>query len=63
MKAHNVTAIDAECAPVKRSPTREQRKRRKRAIRRDVILIVLALVILPVCAAYLAQWLVPAVYF
>lgn len=40
--------------------TREQ-KRRRRTMRRDVILIVLALVILPVCASYLAEWLVPAV--
>lgn len=39
--------------------TREQRKRRKRAIRRDVILIFLA-VIVPVCAACLANCLAPA---
>lgn len=42
--------------------TREQ-KRRKRAIRRDVILIVLALIVVPICTACLAEYLVPAVYF
>lgn len=51
--------IDAEWTPVPpRKPTRNERKR---AMRRDVILIVLALVILPICTSYLAEWLVPAV--
>ena len=50
--------IDAEWTPVPRKPTRNELKR---ATRRDVILIVLALVILPVCTSYLAEWLVPAV--
>ena len=55
-------AIDAEWIPLPpRKMTREQSKRRKRAIRRDVILIVLALVILPVCASYLVEYLVPTV--
>lgn len=41
--------------------TREQRKRRKRAIRRDVIRISLA-VIVPICTAYLANYLAPPIY-
>lgn len=50
--------IDAEWTPVPRKPTRNERKR---AMRRDVILIVLALVVIPICTAYLVEYLVPAV--
>ena len=51
--------IDAEWTPVPpRKPTRNERKR---ANRRDVILIVLALVVIPICTSCLAEYLVPAV--
>lgn len=50
--------IDAEWTPVPRKPTRNERKR---AMRRDVILIVLALVVIPICTSYLVEYLVPAV--
>lgn len=53
--------IDAEWAPLPpRKPTRNERKR---AMRRDVILIALALIVMPICTAYLVEYLVPAVYF
>lgn len=42
--------------------TREQ-KRRRRAMWRDVILIALALIVIPICTAYLVNYIVPTVYF
>lgn len=52
-------AIDAEWTPVPpRKPTRNERKR---AMRRDVILVMLALVVIPICTSYLVEYLVPAV--
>lgn len=50
--------IDAEWTPVPRKPTRNERKR---AMRRDVILVMLALVVIPICTSYLVEYLVPAV--
>lgn len=46
----------------KEMKTREQKKRR-RAMWRDVILTALALIVIPICTAYLVNYIVPAVYF
>ena len=53
-------AVDAAWTPL--PPRHMSRNERKRAMRRDVFLFVLALVILPICAAYLANYLTPSFY-
>ena len=53
--------IDAEWTPVPpRKPTRNELKR---ATRRDVILAAVALIVIPICTAYLVNYIVPTVYF
>lgn len=45
-----------------REPRKMTRNERKRAMWRDVILIALALIVMPICTAYLVDYIMPLFY-